>query len=106
MLALTLFATNVFGSEADIKIPKLHDVTFSGLGGMSGATLMNLGIVICVIGAIFGWVQYVQTKKLAVHPSMANVSNTIWVTCKTYLFTQGRFLAILWVLIAACGTQS
>jgi hypothetical protein len=33
---------------------------------------------------------------------MSNVSNTIWETCKTYLFTQGRFLAILWVLIAAC----
>src|SRR4029077_20577392 len=25
-----------------------------------------------------------------------------WETCKTYLFTQGKFLAILWVLIAAC----
>ena len=33
---------------------------------------------------------------------MAKVSNTIWETCKTYLFTQGKFLAILWVLIAAC----
>ena len=31
-----------------------------------------------------------------------DVSNTIWETCKTYLFTQGKFLAILWVLIAAC----
>jgi K(+)-stimulated pyrophosphate-energized sodium pump len=26
----------------------------------------------------------------------------IWETCKTYLFTQGKFLAILWVLIGAC----
>ena len=26
----------------------------------------------------------------------------IWETCKTYLFTQGKFLAILWLLIAAC----
>ena len=33
---------------------------------------------------------------------MAKVSNTIWETCKTYLFTQGKFLAILWVLIAIC----
>ena len=33
---------------------------------------------------------------------MGNVSNTIWETCKTYLFQQGKFLAILWVLIAAC----
>ena len=33
---------------------------------------------------------------------MSNVSHTIWETCKTYLFQQGKFLAILWVLIAAC----
>jgi K(+)-stimulated pyrophosphate-energized sodium pump len=33
---------------------------------------------------------------------MAQVSESIWETCKTYLFTQGKFLAILWVLIAAC----
>ena len=33
---------------------------------------------------------------------MAKVSNIIWETCKTYLFTQGKFLAILWLLIAGC----
>jgi K(+)-stimulated pyrophosphate-energized sodium pump len=33
---------------------------------------------------------------------MSEVSESIWETCKTYLFTQGKFLAILWVLIAAC----
>ena len=75
---------------------------FDGLGGVSGVTLMYLGIVICAIGAVFGLVQYKQTKALPVHDSMAKVSNTIWETCKTYLFTQGKFLAILWVLIAAC----
>ena len=75
---------------------------FDGLGGVSGVTLMYLGIVICLIGAVFGLVQYKQTKALPVHESMAKVSNTIWETCKTYLFTQGKFLAILWLLIAAC----
>ncbi len=89
-------------SEADIHIPDLTQVRFAGLGGVSGETLMYAGIVICFIGAVFGLIQYVQTKALPVHSSMANVSNTIWETCKTYLFTQGRFLAILWVLIAAC----
>src|SRR3989442_10957877 len=97
-----LAATGVNASEADIKIPPLDTVSFSGLGGMKGTTLMYLGIVICAVGAIFGLVQYKQTKALPVHSSMANVSNTIWETCKTYLFTQGKFLAILWVLIAAC----
>jgi K(+)-stimulated pyrophosphate-energized sodium pump len=104
-LILLTFFTMAFATqagEADIKIPELSTVKFAGLGGMTGATLMNLGILICLIGGAFGVVQYVQTKNLPVHSSMASVSNTIWETCKTYLFTQGRFLAILWVLIAAC----
>src|SRR5437764_12149820 len=33
---------------------------------------------------------------------MAKVSNSIYETCKTYLLTQGKLLAILWVLIACC----
>ena len=89
-------------SEADIKIPDLITVKFAGLGGITGPQLMNIGLLICLIGAAFGLVQYKQTKNLPVHSSMASVSNTIWETCKTYLFTQGKFLAILWVLIAAC----
>jgi len=102
-LLLTIgLASAAFGSEADIQIPPLDTVKFAGLGGISGINLMYLGIVICAIGAAFGLVQYVQTKNLPVHPCMANVSNTIWETCKTYLFTQGKFLAILWALIAAC----
>jgi K(+)-stimulated pyrophosphate-energized sodium pump len=99
--ALTL-APGVFAGEADIKIPPLSDVHFDGLGGIHGSTLMYLGLGVCLIGAIFGLVQYFQTKALPVHESMAQVSETIWETCKTYLFTQGKFLAILWVLIACC----
>src|SRR5438309_3038706 len=102
ILAIFGLSTAAFGSEADIKIPPLDAVRFAGLGGVSGTTLMYLGILICFIGAIFGLVQYKQTKALPVHESMSAVSNTIWETCKTYLFTQGKFLAILWVLIAAC----
>src|SRR5437870_9249 len=95
-------AFGVSASEADIHIPDLSQVKFDGLGGVSGEMLMYLGIVICAIGAAFGLVQYKQTKALPVHDSMRNVSNIIWETCKTYLFTQGKFLAILWLLIAAC----
>ncbi|MEO5804651.1 MAG: sodium-translocating pyrophosphatase, partial [Verrucomicrobiota bacterium] len=94
--------SGAFAGEADIKIPDLSAVRFDGMGGVSGAMLMYIGIAICGIGAIFGLVQYMQTKALPVHSSMANVSQTIWETCKTYLFTQGKFLAILWFLIAAC----
>ncbi|HEV7925209.1 MAG TPA: sodium-translocating pyrophosphatase [Verrucomicrobiae bacterium] len=102
LAAVVGFAPGVFAGEADIKIPDLTGVKFDGLGGVSGATLMYLGLVVCLIGAVFGLVQYFQTKALPVHESMAQVSETIWETCKTYLFTQGKFLAILWVLIAGC----
>ena len=103
ILFFALFATSgVYASEANIHIPDLKQVSFPGLGGVSGVSLMYLGILICFIGAAFGLVQYKQTKALPVHKSMADVSNTIWETCKTYLFTQGKFLAILWGLIAVC----
>ncbi len=102
MFCLFGLATNVFAGEADIKIPPLDTVKFDGLGGVSGLTLMYVGIFLCFVGAFFGLVQYKQTKALPVHSSMSNVSHTIWETCKTYLFQQGKFLAILWVLIAAC----
>ncbi len=93
---------SAFAGEADIHIPDLSKVQFDGLGGISGANLMFIGIGICFIGAIFGMFQYFKTRALPVHQSMAQVSETIWETCKTYLFTQGKFLAILWVLIACC----
>src|SRR5438067_9800207 len=103
VLVISCFAfTASQASEADIHIPSLDTVSFNGLGGMKGTTLMYLGIVICFVGAAFGLVQYKQTKALPVHKSMSDVSNTIWETCKTYLFTQGKFLAILWILIAIC----
>jgi K(+)-stimulated pyrophosphate-energized sodium pump len=95
-------ASPAFAGEADIHIPALTDVKFNGLGGVSGTTLMDLGILICAIGALFGVWQYIQTKALPVHECMASVSNSIYETCKTYLLTQGKLLAILWVLIAGC----
>src|SRR3954452_3775015 len=102
VLSFSSLCASAFGSEADIHIPDLTAVKFAGLGGMSGHTLMMLGIVVCAIGALFGIVQYLQTKALPVHDSMAKVSNSIYETCKTYLLTQGKLLAILWILIAGC----
>src|SRR3989441_3862744 len=99
---LTCATATTFAGEADIKIPDLTKVKFDGLNGISGLALMHLGILICAVGAVFGLVQYKQTRALPVHDSMSNVSNIIWETCKTYLFTQGKFLAILWALIATC----
>ncbi|HUB87984.1 MAG TPA: sodium-translocating pyrophosphatase [Verrucomicrobiae bacterium] len=95
-------ATNLHAGEADLQIPPLDEIKFDGLGGMSGPTLMYLGIAVCAIGAAFGLIQYWRTKILPVHKCMSDVSRVIWETCKTYLLQQGKFLAVLWLLIACC----
>jgi K(+)-stimulated pyrophosphate-energized sodium pump len=100
-ISLLLMPPMAFAGEADIKIPDLTQISFIG-GLLGGLTILNVGLVICAIGMIFGWLQYKQTKNLPAHQAMLDVSNTIWETCKTYLFQQGKFLAGLWVLIAIC----
>jgi K(+)-stimulated pyrophosphate-energized sodium pump len=93
--------TTGFAGEADIKLPHLETVSFFG-GGLSSHTILYVGLAICVVGALFGFFQYKQTCALPVHRAMADVSNIIWETCKTYLLQQGRFLMGLWILIALC----
>jgi len=88
-------------SEADIKIPDLSTVSFLG-GSLSGTTVLMIGLAVCVVGFLFGWMQYLQIRGLPVHGSMGTVSNIIWETCKTYLAQQGKFLVALWILIAIC----
>ncbi len=93
-------AVPAFASEADLILPDLGIKFFNG--AISGTSLMMIGIGVCALGLIFGLVQYTQTKNLPVHASMRNVSEIIWETCKSYLAQQGKFLAILWALIAVC----
>ncbi|HRZ34980.1 MAG TPA: sodium-translocating pyrophosphatase [Candidatus Paceibacterota bacterium] len=102
LAALNLSAPGVLGGEAELKLPPLDTVHFPALGGASGYTLMWVGIVVCALAAVFGIWQYNHTKALPVHDSMRKVSSLIWETCKSYLFQQGKFLAILWVLIGIC----
>jgi len=103
LLASLVGTLPVQASEADIKLPNLHNVTFRVLGmDIGGDILMYIGLVVCLVGLAFGLMQYKSIKNAQVHSSMESVSNTIWETCKTYLLQQGKFLFILWVLIAAC----
>src|SRR5437870_9305530 len=85
------------GGEANLKLPDLSQVKFVGV---DGHTLLLFGLVICVLGLLFGLAIYTQLKNLAVHKSMREISELIYETCKTYLFTQGKFLALLWIFIA------
>ncbi|AKT51360.1 sodium-translocating pyrophosphatase [Arsenicicoccus sp. oral taxon 190] len=85
--------------EADLHLPDLGSVRF--LGGIDGHTLLLGGLVVCLLGLVFGAVTYVQLRRLPVHPSMHEVSELIYDTCRAYLVQQGRFLLMLWVFIAA-----
>jgi len=101
VLAALLGSTNIFAGDADINLPALDQVSFYN-GALSSHTILYLGLVICAVGALFGWMEYKNTRALPVHKSMRDVSHIIWETCKTYLFQQGKFLAALWILIAVC----
>jgi len=51
---------------------------------------------------MFGFWEFGRCRRLPVHKAMSSVSHMIWETCKTYLWQQGKFLVLLWTLIAAC----
>src|SRR5437667_8233503 len=87
------------GGEADLKLPDLSSVNFLN-DSIDGHKLLLFGIVICIFGLGFGLAIYSRLKNLPVHKSMRDISELIYETCKTYLFTQGKFLMVLWVFIA------
>ncbi|MBW7932682.1 MAG: sodium-translocating pyrophosphatase, partial [Gemmatimonadaceae bacterium] len=86
------------GGEANLVLPDLASVKF--LGGMSGYSLLALGLLFCAAGGLFGLMIYTQLKNLPVHKSMRDISELIYETCKTYLVTQGKFILILEAFIA------
>ncbi len=77
-------------------LPDLRAAEFLGLDGKS---LLVWGLLICVLGLVFGLVNYLRIRRLPVHDSMRDISRLIWETCKTYLLTQGKFLLILEIFI-------
>jgi K(+)-stimulated pyrophosphate-energized sodium pump len=86
------------GGEANLVLPDLDQVD---VGGYSGRMLLMVGIGVSVLGILFGLVILNQLKNLPVHRSMREISELIYETCKTYLITQGKFIAILEIFIAA-----
>ena len=86
--------------EAELKLPDLGQATFLG-GSIGGPTLLMIGLGISALGFVFGLAMYTHLRNLPVHKSMLEISELIYETCKTYLITQGKFLAILWVFIGA-----
>jgi K(+)-stimulated pyrophosphate-energized sodium pump len=93
------FTAPAFAGEANLKIPDLNSAKF--LFGIGGGTLLTAGILVCGLGLAFGLVIYGRLRSLPVHESMLEVSETIYATCKTYLFSQVKFILILEVFIGA-----
>ncbi|MBO6087227.1 sodium-translocating pyrophosphatase [bacterium] len=93
---LTLLALPSFASEADLVVPKIKDIN------PDFHTYLIWGIIISVLGLVFGFIEFFGIKKLDVHKAMAEVGNTIFETCKTYLIQQGKFLFVLECIIGLC----
>jgi len=86
------------GGEANLVLPDLGSVQVMG---MSGRSLLLIGMLVAVAGIGFGVVALLKVKGMPAHRSMTDISDLIWETCKTYLITQGKFLLSLEVLIGA-----
>ena len=90
----------LFAGEADLELPDFKNVYFFN-EAISGWSLLLWGSIIVMAGLLFGLYQAVNIRKFPVHKSMANISVTIYETCKTYLLQQGKFLLILFAIIGA-----
>ncbi len=90
-------APHAGGGEASLRMPDMGTIE---LMGVNGRTLLLVGLLVCVLGLAFGLVIFGQIKRLPVHASMAEISELIYETCKTYLVTQGKLLLILEAFIA------
>jgi len=99
-VALLCGVPAAMASEAELILPDLRSVKFFG-DRIDGWSLLIGGLVICAFGMVFGMVQYSHIKKMKVHKSMLEISELIYGTCKTYLLTQGKFILVLWTLVAA-----
>ena len=79
--------------EANLVIPQLNP---------EQNNLLLVGIVVCLLGMLFGFYQFKKVEKVRAHKSMLDVADIIYETCKTYLVQQGKFLAILFIFIGIC----
>jgi K(+)-stimulated pyrophosphate-energized sodium pump len=96
-----LAAASAGAGEADLAIPDLHQGSFTILGqSISAWNLLLYGSM--VIAGTLGISLSLrnQVRSLPAHKSMLDVAEIIFQTCKEYLFQQGKFLLMLFVLIA------
>jgi len=105
LLSVGLFllsGTSLFASEANLAIPDLRDGTFHVFGvEMTSWSFLLYGALIIFGTLCFSLLLFFNIKKMPAHNSMLKVSAIIYQTCSTYLKQQGKFLLMLFTLIAA-----
>jgi K(+)-stimulated pyrophosphate-energized sodium pump len=80
------------GGEVNIRLPDLNQGDFLGF---TGHEILLSGLVVCVLGLLFGLFSYNRVRNLPVHRSMAEISDLIYETCKAYMIQQGKLLLVL-----------
>ena len=106
LVGLMSLATNsLFASEADLAIPDLNVGKFNVFGNdISGWWLLFYGSFVIVGTLGISLFLRAQIKALPAHKSQLDIAEVIFQTCKTYLIQQGKFLLMLFALIAAAMT--
>jgi K(+)-stimulated pyrophosphate-energized sodium pump len=105
LLVVLASGAPAWASEAELAIPDLREGWFNILGIRVNAwDLLFYGA--CVIAGTLGisLYQLYQIRRQPAHRSMLNVAEIIFQTCKTYLIQQGKFLLMLFALIALAMT--
>jgi K(+)-stimulated pyrophosphate-energized sodium pump len=86
------------GGEANLVLPDLGQVDFLGV---NGRVLLMGGLLVAILGLLFGLTIYNKLRNLPVHQSMREISELIYATCQAYLIQQGKFLLILELFIGS-----
>lgn len=101
LVLLFLSTPLLLGSELQLDIPDLNTTSFQLLGGaLSGRNLLLLGSLFIFATLGMSVVLGREIRMMPAHPSMLNVAEIIFQTCKTYLIQQGKFLLALFALIS------
>jgi K(+)-stimulated pyrophosphate-energized sodium pump len=101
LVVFIVATTSLQAGETDLAIPDLHKGKFTIAGqDISAWNLLFYGA--CVIAGTLGISLFLraQIHKLPAHKSMLDIAEIIYQTCKTYLIQQGKFLLMLFALIA------
>ena len=102
VLSLCGMTCPALASEIDLNVPHFN-VLFSIFGhNITGDCILSGGIVVCLLGFLFGLYEFFKIKKLPAHKSMLEVSEMIYTTCKAYMKQQAKLLFLLECFIAVC----